>query len=261
MFARLPRMNRRGIPPIKGAVAAGFVPPAGLVFWGDPDAAYITKDGSNRVSNWVDRNAGVQALTQGTAADKPLWSATSINGHPGITFAVANTEYMVSSSAGIADFVSGADKPLTVIAMMQFVTAAVATRIAFGWGSTGGNNPQLYLANDATAHYVQNKRDDVVAQVNLVSTQTIDTANYHVVTFKHTGTTSTVYTDGVVTSINASASDLGVATLNRFAIGALFKAGAASHSDILMGQFLAFDSALGDTDRGLVETYLTGFYT
>lgn len=48
-------------------------------------AGRITVDGSNGVSAWVDGISG-QSFSQATSSARPIYSATSFNGRPGITF-------------------------------------------------------------------------------------------------------------------------------------------------------------------------------
>lgn len=58
---------------------------AALVAWWDPsDTAHITFN-TGTVASWVDR-AGGNALIQATGANQPGWSATALNGAPGLTF-------------------------------------------------------------------------------------------------------------------------------------------------------------------------------
>ena len=54
-----------------------------LLAWWDASQG-VTLSGS-QVTAWVDRESGY-SVTQGTAAARPLWSATSFGGEPGLTF-------------------------------------------------------------------------------------------------------------------------------------------------------------------------------
>lgn len=58
---------------------------AGIQLDLDAAAAYVTKDGSNRVSAWADRRALGYGPTQGTGANQPLWEdAVTPSGAPAI---------------------------------------------------------------------------------------------------------------------------------------------------------------------------------
>jgi hypothetical protein len=62
----------------------GF-PTTGLVAWFMADVG-VTKDGSNRVSNWADQSGNSRDAVQATAANKPLWMPGMVNGKPVLRF-------------------------------------------------------------------------------------------------------------------------------------------------------------------------------
>ena len=50
------------------------------IFWDIQTLSTITKDGSNRVSSWVDKLGGVKSVVQAGADNtKPIWSSESIS--------------------------------------------------------------------------------------------------------------------------------------------------------------------------------------
>lgn len=53
-----------------------------LAWW---DSSYGVSLSGSQVTAWADRKSGY-SVTQGTAAARPLWSATSFGGQPGLTF-------------------------------------------------------------------------------------------------------------------------------------------------------------------------------
>lgn len=76
-----------------GVIASGiqsvFDPSSvsGLKIWLDAsDLSTITKDGSDRVSQWNDKSGGARHLTQATAGDQPLWLSADQNGRDVIDF-------------------------------------------------------------------------------------------------------------------------------------------------------------------------------
>ena len=73
----------------------GFVPTrlSGNVLWLRSDRG-IALNGSD-VSGWADQSGSGHNAAQTTAADQPAYgAATGVNGHPGVTFSRANTEWM-----------------------------------------------------------------------------------------------------------------------------------------------------------------------
>lgn len=56
--------------------ALTYVAPSKVRQYVRADPAYVTRDGSNRVSQWNDISGAAKHYTQGTAGNKPLYSAT-----------------------------------------------------------------------------------------------------------------------------------------------------------------------------------------
>lgn len=94
----------------------GLLPPQtvpGLIWWLKADAG-VTKDGSNKVSNWADQSGSGFDVAQNSAALQPTFTAVGQNGLPVISFdgtdgmgsatstimsgATANTFYIVSKA-------------------------------------------------------------------------------------------------------------------------------------------------------------------
>src|SRR5262245_16371433 len=61
---------------------------SGLKLWLRADMGITLNSGN--VSAWADQSGSVQDFVQGTANKQPAWSATSMNGRPGITFDGSN---------------------------------------------------------------------------------------------------------------------------------------------------------------------------
>lgn len=56
-----------------------------MLFWLNPESD-ITFDGSNRVSSWLDQSGNNYHALQPDTSEAPTYSATSLNGQPGVTF-------------------------------------------------------------------------------------------------------------------------------------------------------------------------------
>ncbi|MDH3339799.1 MAG: hypothetical protein OEL84_00785 [Nitrosopumilus sp.] len=71
------------------SVAGGFSPldvPNLIGWWDASDAATITKDGSDRVSQWDDKSGQDNHLTNAVSATQPLWVSAAQNGLDVIRF-------------------------------------------------------------------------------------------------------------------------------------------------------------------------------
>lgn len=78
----------------------------GMVFWLRADAG-ITKDGSDRVSQWDDQSGTGDAnknVTQGTGGNQPLWNASSANFNnlPTLSFDNTRGDHLISGNWGVA---------------------------------------------------------------------------------------------------------------------------------------------------------------
>lgn len=114
---------------------------AGLVAWYDPDAAYITKDGSNNVTAWANRSG-----SGGTGWDfttvpgtNPVWGAdTGRNGGPGVTVAANSIRTGAISQAQPFTVVHSV-KPTTIAS--KYLSAGTVGGQMYG---TAGANLQLH---------------------------------------------------------------------------------------------------------------------
>lgn len=104
MLGRRPghhRYNRRGVGDSGGAPsfsALNFVDSSAVLQYIRADSAYVTRDGSGRVSQWNDIKAGLH-YTQGTGANQPLYNATGGPNSRGIVSLDTVARYMSSSLA------------------------------------------------------------------------------------------------------------------------------------------------------------------
>ena len=118
-----------------------------LVNWFDAsDLSSITKDGSNRVSQWND-GKGSDNLVQATGGDQPLWTDADQNGKAVIDFV---------SSRGMANSASSTAQPQTYFAALVPPTTGSGTKRPWTSGSqqvyTSGsaNHWGLYAGSEPT---------------------------------------------------------------------------------------------------------------
>jgi len=130
---------------------------ASLLAWWDASEG-VSLSGS-QVTAWADRKSGY-SVTQGTSAARPLWSATSFGGQPGLTF--DGTDDLLNMES--LPFMTGA-VPGEIWAVIQqdaLVADTAARRIISIGGSTllsrymrrfvsGGENRINALAGDGTS--------------------------------------------------------------------------------------------------------------
>jgi hypothetical protein len=100
--------------------------------WWDAENG-ITESGG-LVSAWRDRVQGV-TVTQGTGTAKPIWSATSFNNRPGLTFDGTDDVLSVAS----APFPDGAEPCDIWVLCDNQAPSGDASRYAFSYGNASGS--------------------------------------------------------------------------------------------------------------------------
>ena len=73
-----------------------------IALWLDvADTSSITKDSSNKVSNWADKSGNGGSASQSTAANQPTFTASGLNNLPTLSFDGSN-DYLRSSTLNIS---------------------------------------------------------------------------------------------------------------------------------------------------------------
>ena len=72
-----------------------FVPTdiAGCLLWLRSDLG-ITKDGSDKVSQWADQSGNSNHASQSTDSKKPIWTANQLNSNPSLIFTNTSQQYL-----------------------------------------------------------------------------------------------------------------------------------------------------------------------
>ncbi len=140
----------------------------GCVLWLRSDLG-ITKDGSDLVSAWADQSGAGNDATQGTAANKPTWLASQVNGYPALQFNIAGeTNYAMAFASAflaapctMAAVVKGYDagvgdvKTLLTCGAPGYINYAVEGTATNNWGfyRDGWINTS-YSAGGASYHFI-----------------------------------------------------------------------------------------------------------
>ena len=134
-----------------------------LQLWLDADASSsITKDGSNKVSQWSDRSGNGNHATQATSNDKPTYYSEGMNNKPTLSFDGA-TDWMAAN--GVADTFN-ADFTMFLVSELAtwftLIPVEVAAQRSAADGTAGVKSPQFNTNGTAVSIVwnLQNTSDD-----------------------------------------------------------------------------------------------------
>ena len=239
----------------KPGSASPFVPSqiGGLTIWLKADAG-ITKDGSDRVSNWNDQSGNNNHFTQATGTAKPLYTASAKNGLPAIVFD-GTSDYMASAA-----FTLGAFSLFSVVSR-KWQTATYAGLFRHNLTATTGQG----FFTTSSVVYGWNSAEFVVSGNGFQDTQSpraigpygsLTNDTYHLIstgcgasnTFLRLNKTSVARTttNASITAVSATAAiGTDAALLN------------ADWWDGGIAELLIYNSVLSAGDIAKVETYLS----
>jgi lysophospholipase L1-like esterase len=233
---------------------------ASLFGWLDPAAAYVTRTAA-LVDVATNRALTPLAHFTGTGSARPTWSATSMNGTPGITY--AGTHYLVAHA--LASRVTGAtsSKPLTVVAAVRAQAGQAGVFAAFGQAASATSTPLMNLyprttvtaAGNSIANTIRYDDAGVLITGNALAT-TADDGLAHVLTIIFDGDGVSLRADGIYVGSIPTAS-LGVATYDTLGIGALIYQSVNSLFIGTIGTMLFFAEALFGDDLYQAENYVS----
>lgn len=188
----------------------------GCAAWFD---AFDTSAGA--VASWRNKaNSQIPAI-QATGASQPICTANQLNGKNGLVFNGAN--YLTAN--GLATIMSGTDRAATVYCVSSATTVS-AIQYQYLWGRSSSTAPLSGLRYENTGVYKLFRRDDAtLLKEPTGGTAVANTAN--ISSFINYGTTGSLYINNAAVITTADL-DVGLTTLDVFAIGASFRGGTAS---------------------------------
>ncbi len=215
-----------------GAGGAGlpFTPAAisGLTIWLDASQLTGLSDG-NAISSWTDFSGGSHHAVQASGTRQPLYKTNIQNGKPVVRFDGSNDSIATPSFTF--------NNPLTVFVVANITVVAATNRFLID-GATDLSTPMTY-----------NGTSSLLAAAPMSVTITGGVWHAHCLIVK--GANSTLRTDGGSPSTgthNGNPSGL--------TIGSEADLSAFTFLGGDVAEVLAYNSALSDADRGLVEAYL-----
>ncbi|MEZ0254519.1 MAG: hypothetical protein ACAI37_04540, partial [Chthoniobacter sp.] len=231
------------------------IPTSGLVLWLRADEGVTVVDSSNHVSTWLDQSGAGNYVTA-TSGLQPVLVDSAINGLPAIDF--SGSEIMSTNGTVLA-----ADSfTVFLIAIPQ----SAITLYSESTSGTQGQSGQLYALGSANPN---NSAAGACISVGTNGASIFEYASGYMpplavfsggistscpLTVVYDSKTPTIYYCGVaeVTGLTSPRSDVYAPT----------QVGAADYGNFVgyIAEVLIYNTALNDSDRGTVESYLQGKY-
>ncbi|HYG78294.1 MAG TPA: autotransporter-associated beta strand repeat-containing protein [Planctomycetota bacterium] len=212
-----------------GTLRTGLLPPSGSVLWLDAsDLSTLTKDGSNRVSEWRDKNGTAEKMAQGAVAQQPVLITYGINSLPVIRTAAATQQHLFTNTNFPA--------PCSVFYVSR---------------QTGGANLRMLTArnNNWLLGYWNGFRQRAFFEgwVNQPNTAADTNAYLYGATIPGAGQASTFYENGVQLASNTGGTQ---------GPNGLSLSGSGEFSNGDFAEILVYNSVLNTASRQAVEAYL-----
>ena len=231
--------------------------------WLRADAGYVTKDGSDLVSQWNDLS-GLGNHVTAAGSLRPKWIGGVVNGLPVIRFSVA-AEYLLYEGTGVG--VDGADTPFTCFAVARSVDPSATERTAMiAFANTTSDTPQSKFSFENAASSPTKirsfRRDDASGDGTPALATGINTA-IAIRSQVFNGTSSTIYSEGATDS-DTAAQNVGACTYNRICIGGTVRGAVPALTEQLVGDLAEIiiygGRALSAAEHNLVGNYLAAQY-
>lgn len=223
----------------KGGGAVAWTPntPEGLLAWMDPTNGLT----AGPVASWNSREVSGTAY-QTTGGNQPMYSATALDGSPGLTFSDATVNYLI-----LSDVVSGTDE-LTVTCVCKFTGSAGLIRTVYGASSGTG----LKVVRNASG-YVEIQAQGSAVLATSAATVPLDAVGVLSVRAKATGPYD-IRWNGVSIGSGTLAASIGALTNNLGIMG-----GAVGSTERMRGvisSMLVYAFNLSDDDTARAESFL-----
>ncbi|WP_437723085.1 carboxypeptidase regulatory-like domain-containing protein [Sorangium sp. So ce861] len=217
--------------------ASSSAPPAGMKLWLRADTGVTASAG--KVSSWQDQSGNGLNGTMAVASRQPSLVASALSGKPVIRFDGAQ-------SLGITSPIQPATFTIFIVGKNSKTSEGFS--IILGPGGSTPNN-QFRWENGSQALLV-----GIGNGMPIIRTTIGDTRAYHALSARYDGATMAVFRDGRPISTHS------FATTGPWVLGQI---GAWYSSDFMVGdlaELLVYDTALSETDRSSVNSYLRDKY-
>jgi len=219
-----------------------------LYAWYDAsDSSTITKDGSNLVSKWENKEGtAARDIIQNTGGDKPTWLSADKNGKDVLNF-VGNSFMNTASTLTLIN------APITVFIVCKVPSAAGNTQIVMSGIFDGAGEDQVYhpfyVETDNTVRFSNTSG----GTVQLDSTSAF--GNWVYVTSISNGTGGFIRIDGSLEATDPSSPTGNANTFQGMSVG-YYNVVESRWWNERIAEIVMYDKLLNGTEIGQVEEYL-----
>jgi hypothetical protein len=211
----------------------------------------VAADGG--VARWEDKSGNGNHATQSTAANRPARRSSVVNSRDAIDFDGSNDGLSVNALSSIFN---GVNKPFTVIAVAKTdVTNSTQDILSAGNSSNDDENARCVWNNGSQKASIYRQPQDNNPGKSVSGGTSLGTTT-RAVSFVFNASTGIVFVNG---SSDSSATDLALGfslPLNVVAVGFLPRLNSAVYFNGYICELTLYNSALSDTNRSVVESYL-----
>lgn len=225
--------------------AAAATPPVPMTlpvfFWFDPSDEATIVQTAGSVSQWNDKSPNGYHLTQATGASQPSYGARYINGLKAVDFDGTNDTMLFPS--GAYSIATGSN---TFLMVLSPDTLAKATQPLIG-NVGGADNGYTIGIDEYSGTVIDFKQGGSVSP-----SQTTPSGTAFILGFRRNGSLLEAIYNGTVLGSTSSASNQTLTSL------ALSRNGASRQIDGLVGEIVACNQSLSNTNINLLGNYLAG---
>ena len=210
-------------------------------WWDAADAATITLNSGN-VSAWANKGAAGGSLAQASGGAQPPYSATALNGLPGVTGAAGTHSMATGTLTGLP---TGTDPAFTMFAVGKpdAASASLGAFVTFGANASEAMPMLGTLANGN--FYIDCFGSGITTSVNV-------TGSGHILSVKHnTDTTTYSHVDGVASGQSSFSVAPGASPAAK--IFDWFASGYPNGG--ILQEYIILSTVLSDADREILEGY------
>lgn len=229
---------------------AVLIPQTNLPLWLRADFGPILSSGL--LTRWADVSLNENDATS-VSPNQPSLIDDAINDLPAVSFVPGTAGNFLSLPSGVSGFSSGAS--IFVVAKPKALTAGSQI---LSLGSSGSMNNAVTVSINSSGEPTLSVYDSSGSPTTASSGTAFSTTNFHLYEFVQSGTTATLFTDGIQVGQNTAMNSLPTGTITGSFIGQSVAGGSYFSGDI--AEVMIYNTVLSQSSRSALEAFLLHKY-